>query len=825
LFIFYFHSYRMKIATGGVWPEVDLGPQTILNCDNYDQGCHGGDPITAYQFIHEQGGIPDETCNIYTATGHDVGNTCNDVDICKNCSPSKGCFAQPTYKKYGISEYGLVNGTQNMMNEINNRGPIACTVAVTSDFDAYTGGIFEDKTGDLSLDHSISVVGWGVDEETGTDYWIGRNSWGTYWGEEGFFRIVRGVNNLGIEGNCQYAVPLKDPVEVDITKKIETAQIKSDVEAVMSYVPLKPKTSLRTANDDVDCHDLYTDKDSCEAHSDSCVWCKCSAVPSTCATIEQAKSLPPSVFDCGFKAAIAPVEDEVADIPSCIKDVVAVINGLKQTIDAYKSGDRSTTLSDVLADVKLVLSAVHDCSSSTSGSSCIGDIVAIVSDLKDAITDYQTDKSKTLEDVLTLVKSVVTAITDCKSGHLFAEAEVADIPSCIKDVVAVINGLKQTIQDYNNGDESTTLSDVLADVKLVLSAVHDCSSSTSGGSCIGDIVAIVGELKDAITDYQTDKSKTVEDVLTLIKSVMTAIADCKAPARSSSVHSTCRESKLHFPEGELILSPRPQDSAALDDIPTTFDWRDVKGVVSPLKNQHIPVYCGSCWAQGVTSALSDRLNIARNGAFQQVQLSAQVLVNCNGGGSCQGGNPGGAYSYIKKHGITDTTCVPYSAKNLECGDLAVCETCHPTADSFSPGACEKVTEFTTYGVTEYGSISGADNMKKEIYTRGPISCGVDVTSKFEEYTSGVFSEHVWFPMINHEISVVGWGVDDSGMEYWVGRNSWGSYWGEMGFFRIQMHKNNLGIENDCSWGVPSIESSKNKSVPDVIIEEAVYFSS
>ena len=82
------------------------------------------------------------------------------------------------------------------MNEIFQRGPISCVVAVPPKLLNYTGGIFIDDTGSKGLDHDIAVTGWGV--ENGTKYWIVRNSWGSYWGEGGNFRLIRGIDNLGI---------------------------------------------------------------------------------------------------------------------------------------------------------------------------------------------------------------------------------------------------------------------------------------------------------------------------------------------------------------------------------------------------------------------------------------------------------------------------------------------------------------------------------------------------------------------------------------------------------------------------------------------------
>lgn len=73
----------------------------------------------------------------------------------------------------------------------------------------------------------------------------------------------------------------------------------------------------------------------------------------------------------------------------------------------------------------------------------------------------------------------------------------------------------------------------------------------------------------------------------------------------------------------------------------------------------------------------------------------------------------------------------------------------------------------------------------------------------DNYVAGeIWSEHVRFGLINHEISVVGYSKDPTtGEEYWIGRNSWGTYWGMQGFFYITMDPYyNLSIDKDCIAG-------------------------
>ena len=70
-----------------------------------------------------------------------------------------------------------------------------------ADFEAYTGGVYQHTSGKYLGGHAVKMIGWGVDADTGTPYWLCVNSWNYGWGEQGLFRILRGSDECGIESS------------------------------------------------------------------------------------------------------------------------------------------------------------------------------------------------------------------------------------------------------------------------------------------------------------------------------------------------------------------------------------------------------------------------------------------------------------------------------------------------------------------------------------------------------------------------------------------------------------------------------------------------
>ena len=266
--------------------------------------------------------------------------------------------------------------------------------------------------------------------------------------------------------------------------------------------------------------------------------------------------------------------------------------------------------------------------------------------------------------------------------------------------------------------------------------------------------------------------------------------------------------EVEGPRPSHVISRMPHEYINPRSLLKDFDWRLVNGTcyVSPVTNQFLPSPCGSCWAHASTGALTDRIIIGTKAQTPVVQLSPQVLLDCAAttAGSCDGGSDLLAYKFIHENGITDVTCSPYMGVDhsfwgeLPCGDM-MCRNC----DRF--GKCQFV-KGTKYFVEEYGSITGEDEMIAEIYARGPIACSLYAHSPaFENYTGGIIKDPTVYNSTTHVVAITGWGVAEDGTKFWVGRNSFGTAWGQEGWFQLERGVNCLDIEkHPCAWAVPKI---------------------
>jgi cathepsin B len=184
-------SDRFCLATKGK-TNVVLSPQTLVSCDKQNMGCQGGYLDKAWQFI-QQNGITTDSCMPYTS-GSGVSGTC----------PTKCADGNPLVY-YKVSSYKQVIGVSNIQNELMN-GPLQVAFSVYQDFMSYKSGIYHHVSGSLLGGHAVELIGWGT--ENGVDYWTLKNSWANTWGEQGFFRIIRGKDECGIESNVYTGVPL-----------------------------------------------------------------------------------------------------------------------------------------------------------------------------------------------------------------------------------------------------------------------------------------------------------------------------------------------------------------------------------------------------------------------------------------------------------------------------------------------------------------------------------------------------------------------------------------------------------------------------------------
>jgi len=102
-----------------------------------------------------------------------------------------------------------LRSVRSIQLDIMRHGSASASYSVYSDFPAYESGVYRRTNGTEFLGgHAVKLLGWGV--ENGEDYWLLANSWGTTWGENGFFKIRRGVNECGIEADVHGGIVERD---------------------------------------------------------------------------------------------------------------------------------------------------------------------------------------------------------------------------------------------------------------------------------------------------------------------------------------------------------------------------------------------------------------------------------------------------------------------------------------------------------------------------------------------------------------------------------------------------------------------------------------
>merc|ERR1711865_249751 len=161
-----------------------------------------------------------------------------------------------------------------------------------------------------------------------------------------------------------------------------------------------------------------------------------------------------------------------------------------------------------------------------------------------------------------------------------------------------------------------------------------------------------------------------------------------------------------------------------------------------------------------------------------IQLSIQHMLNCGNAGSCYGGSVDGPYQWIHSlgksgGGISYESSQPYLACSSD------------SSEGFCPHA-----DFTC---TPKNVARTCGSFSEE---GGPCT-GLSHYPKKRSFST------------DHVISVVGWGKDETEGSYWIVRNSWGEFWGEMGYVRVGFGA--LYVESGCSWAVPGEFTSAEKN--------------
>ncbi len=205
--------------------EFDVEKINILYSEGIlEKGCTGNTLENVWEFLYKYGSVETKCVNyeISEVDEEKILPICSEVsglklDMCgdyvydiKNSKesgkPARFYRSIACYQIPGISSQG--GSDLNIMSDIYINGPVTTGFIIYPDFYKKEWGedIYEADPDQKSLGgHAVNIVGWG--EQNGKKFWWIENTWGEDWGANGYFKMIRGVNNCGIEENVICGIP------------------------------------------------------------------------------------------------------------------------------------------------------------------------------------------------------------------------------------------------------------------------------------------------------------------------------------------------------------------------------------------------------------------------------------------------------------------------------------------------------------------------------------------------------------------------------------------------------------------------------------------
>ncbi|MBN1273737.1 MAG: putative Ig domain-containing protein [Candidatus Aminicenantes bacterium] len=243
----------------------------------------------------------------------------------------------------------------------------------------------------------------------------------------------------------------------------------------------------------------------------------------------------------------------------------------------------------------------------------------------------------------------------------------------------------------------------------------------------------------------------------------------------------------------LYIDPSKFAAISTDiSIQALVDWRnkDSSDWMTPIRDQGT---CGSCWCFGTLAVVESVWKITQNKPTSNPDLSEQHLLSCSGAGDCiVGGSYYQACGYIKNSGVPNEACFPYTAAD---------DPCNPCTDYLQKLARINGYAYVTQGgylINQDIGITSNTAIMNELNSH-PLIGSMEVYSDFYSYTGGVYEKTPGATSEGgHCIALIGY---DSVNQYWICKNSWGTDWGEDGYFKIKFDEVDVGKWVMKVWGV------------------------